>query len=69
MNRKGYREPELSERQLLDRVEVRLIDPSDEGERARFGDLMKRHHYLKSDRLVGEQLRYVAQSGESGWRC
>jgi hypothetical protein len=51
--------PDLTEEQMLDRVEVRLLGPDPE-ERARYGELMCRHHYLKSDTLVGEQLRYVA---------
>jgi hypothetical protein len=33
----------------------------DEAARARYDGLMIAHHYLKSSRLVGEQLRYVAQ--------
>ena len=56
--------PNLKEQQILDRVEVILLgdDPLD---RARYKELMSQHlmsqhHYLKSDSLVGEQLRYVA---------
>ncbi len=51
--------PDLAEQQILDRVEV-LLPGSDPEDRARYADLMCRHHYLKSDTLVGEQLRYVA---------
>ena len=51
--------PNLKEQQILDRVEVILLgdDPLD---RARYKELMSQNHYLKSDSLVGEQLRYVA---------
>ncbi len=30
-------------------------------DRQRFAELIAKHHYLKSDKLVGEQLRYVAE--------
>jgi hypothetical protein len=55
-----FRIPGLSEQQLLERVEVRLLG-SDEEERTRYRELIERHHYLKSDVMVGEQLRYVAE--------
>ena len=54
-----FRVPNLSAQQLLTRVEVRLLG-DDAQERARFAGLMRAHHYLKSDVLVGEQQRYVA---------
>ena len=54
-----FRLPNLREQQILDRVEVRLLGP-EEAVRGRHGGLMERHHYLQSDVLVGEQLRYVA---------
>lgn len=54
-----FRSPDLSQQELLTRVEVRLLG-DDAQERARFAELMCTHHYLKSDTLVGEQLRYVA---------
>jgi hypothetical protein len=53
--------PGPTEQQLLERVEVRLLDPGNEEDRARYRELMERHHYLKGDVLVGEQLRYVAE--------
>lgn len=43
---------------LLEQVQVRLIEPS---EQERFDRLIIEQHYLKSARLVGEQLRYVAE--------
>lgn len=43
---------------LLDGVQVRLIE---ERERKRFDRLLIEGHYLHSARLVGEQLRYVAE--------
>jgi len=59
MPKTSFHLPNLKEQQILDRVEVILLgdDPLD---RARYKELMSQHHYLKSDSLVGEQLRYVA---------
>jgi len=45
---------------MLDCVEVRLLGPDEDG-RSRYSEWMSAHHYLKSDHLVGEQLRYVAE--------
>ena len=56
-----FRTPVLSEQQLLDGVIVKLIAAEDTQERGRYRELMEKHHYLKSDILVGEQLRYVAE--------
>jgi len=55
-----FRTPAPSEQAVLNRVEVMLLG-DDEAARARYDGLMIAHHYLKSSRLVGEQLRYVAQ--------
>jgi hypothetical protein len=52
--------PGLTEQAILDTVVVRLLT-ADELERERYRQLMTAHHYLKSDQLVGEQLRYVAE--------
>jgi len=60
MSAASIRLPNLTEQQMLDQVTVRLLGP-DEEERARYSGLMGRHHYLKSDTLVGEQLRYIAE--------
>ena len=43
---------------LLKRVQIRLLQPE---ERERFDKLMGEQHYLGSARLVGEQVRYVAE--------
>ena len=43
---------------VLDNLNVRLIAP---GERAQWDALMERHHYLRSARMVGNTLRYVAE--------
>jgi hypothetical protein len=56
-----FRVPVASEQDLLNGVQLRLLDPDDGLERERFRDLMTKHHYLKSDTMVGEQLRYVAE--------
>ena len=47
-----------SQQALLDGVQVRLLDLQ---ERERFDQLLEKEHYLKSARLVGEQVRYVAE--------
>jgi predicted transposase YbfD/YdcC len=49
----------LNEQEILTHLEVRLVR-LDEVER--FNELITRHHYLKSSQLVGEHLRYVAES-------
>ena len=49
---------ESTEQQVLERVVVRLILPE---EKERWEEVMRTRHYLKSARLVGEQLRYVAE--------
>ena len=61
MSSSKFRMPDLSEQQVLDSVQIRLLSPDDPLERERYAGLMEKHHYLKSDTLVGEQLRYVAE--------
>jgi hypothetical protein len=56
-----FRIPALSEQHVLDNVQLHLLTPADTMLRERFRELMEQHHYLKSDILVGEQLRYVAE--------
>ena len=56
-----YRVPAMPEQHVLEHVRVRLISPDDAIERDRYRSLIENHHYLKSDTLVGEQLRYVAE--------
>jgi hypothetical protein len=60
MAKVSFNIPDLTEPQILECVKLRLLDPNDE-DRARYRELMEAHHYLKSDTLVGEQLRYVAE--------
>jgi hypothetical protein len=55
-----FRKPSLTEQEVLDHLEIRLLG-TNETDGARFEELMVSHHYLKSNRLVGEQLRYVAE--------
>jgi hypothetical protein len=43
---------------VLRRIWVRLLQPE---ERARFDELLEQRHYLKSSRLGGQSLRYVAE--------
>ena len=44
---------------LLARVTLRLME---EGERERFDRLLEEEHYLKSSRIGGRHLRYVAEA-------
>ena len=55
-----FHQSSQAEREFLDGVEIRLLGEGD-ADLARFEELMVSHHYLKSDRLVGERLRYVVQ--------
>jgi len=48
----------LTEQDVLDKVTVRLIL---DDEKERWDQIVKREHYLQNARLVGEQLRYVAE--------
>ena len=46
----------------LNEVTLELVSPEQE---ARWNKLIRKHHYLKEHRLVGESLRYVAiQNGQ-----
>lgn len=44
---------------LLDRITLRLME---DGERGRFDQLLEEEHYLKSSRIGGRHVRYVAES-------
>lgn len=54
---KPLRLPGVEEQKLLDGLEIRLV--LSKPERERWNQLMIRGHYLRSAKLVGEQLRYV----------
>ena len=47
-----------AEAAVVEQIQVRLVRLEEE---ARWDELMSQHHYLKSARMVGEQLRYVAE--------
>ena len=49
---------DAAEAAVVEHIEVRLVRPEEE---ARWDELMIQRHYLKSARMVGEQLRYVAE--------
>ena len=55
--RSGFQRPDAGEQEILDGLEIRLITLE---ETAKFNELVVKHHYLKSSRLVGEHMRYVA---------
>ena len=60
-----FRFPDPTEQHILQHLEVRLLG-AEATERERYRQLIEDHHYLKSDALVGEQLRYVVQC-EGQW--
>ena len=47
-----------AEAAVVEQIVVRLVRPEEE---ARWDELIVQHHYLKNARMVGEQLRYVAE--------
>lgn len=48
----------LTEQDVLDQVTVRLVHGD---EKSRWDEIIEQEHYLHNPRLVGEQLRYVAE--------
>src|SRR3954454_6815826 len=58
MSKKPLEITDPAERVVQEAIEVRLVRPEDVPEWDR---LMIENHYLKSARMVGEQLRYVAE--------
>jgi hypothetical protein len=61
---KPLRLPNIDEQSVLRELRVRLVLPR---ERVRWNRLVREHHYLKSSRLVGEQLRYVVTDAKDTW--
>jgi hypothetical protein len=58
MSKKRLVLTDSAEAAVVDQITVRLLRPDEEAEWDR---LMVENHYLKSARMVGEQLRYVAE--------
>jgi Domain of unknown function (DUF4338)/DDE_Tnp_1-associated/Transposase DDE domain len=58
MSKKRLEVTDRAEAVVLDQIEVRLVRPEEE---PKWDRLMVQNHYLKSARMVGEQLRYVAE--------
>lgn len=58
--------PDRDEQAVLDELQVRPIRP---GEKSRWNQLVRKHHYLKSSVLVGEQIRYVVTDGQDRWQA
>lgn len=61
---KPQRLPNLDEQTLLEQLQVGLVLPR---EVSQWNKLARRYHYLKSARLVGEQLRYVVTDAKGNW--
>ena len=49
---------EILEELTRDEITLELATPEEEPQ---WNRLVRKHHYLKEDRLVGESLRYIAQ--------
>src|SRR6476469_5047833 len=58
MSKKQLVVTDAAEAGVLEEIEVRLVGPEQEAE---WNRLIVENHYLKSARMVGEQLRYVAE--------
>lgn len=57
-------DPHLSEAQLLEQLQLRLITPA---EQPRWEQLLAQRHYLHNAHLVGQVLRYVATTADGTW--
>ena len=56
--------PGPDEQLVLDKLQVVLVSAK---QKAKWDRLVRQHHYLKSARLVGEQLRYAVIDGSGRW--
>lgn len=56
--------PDPDEQVVLDELRVDLISAK---QKSQWDRLVRQHHYLKSARLVGEQLRYVVTDARGRW--
>jgi len=56
--------PEPDEQVVLDELRVALVSAK---QKATWDHLVRKHHYLKSARMVGEQLRYVVTDAGGRW--
>ena len=56
---KPLRLPNANEQAVLEGLQLRLLTAPED--KRRWDQLVEERHYLKSARLVGEQLRYVAE--------
>lgn len=61
---KPQRMPDRDEQVVLDELQVQLVSAK---QKAKWDRLVREHHYLKSARLVGEQLRYVVTDARGRW--
>jgi hypothetical protein len=61
---KPHRMPNPDEQAVLEELQVELVAP---GQKDRWNRLVRKHHYLKSADLVGEQLRYVVTDAKGRW--
>jgi hypothetical protein len=61
---KPQRIPGPDEQVVLDELQVQLVPAKQKG---KWDRLVRTHHYLKSARLVGEQLRYVVTDAHGRW--
>jgi hypothetical protein len=56
--------PDSDEQATLDELQVKLISPQ---QKKKWNLLVRKHHYLKSSDMVGEQLRYLVTDSSGHW--
>ena len=61
---KPRRMPNPDEQAVLEELQVKLISLQ---EKSKWNQLVRKHHYLKSADLVGEQLRYAVTDAKGRW--
>src|SRR6188472_2150081 len=64
MANEKVRLPNAEEQAVLDRLQVRLLEPK---ELSRGNRYLDKHHYLKRIRPVGERLYYAATDAQDQW--
>lgn len=61
---KPHRMPDRDEQATLDDLQVNLITAQ---QKQKWNRLVRKHHYLKSSTMVGEQLRYLVTDSSGNW--
>src|SRR5664279_5713866 len=61
---KAHHRPGTDEQVILKELRCELALPS---QISRWNSLVRKHHYLKNAKLVGEQLRYIISDAQGRW--